>query len=137
MELNENNVYQLFTQCLPDKNTEDKYLVGVQLMKQENGFTQVDNPIYLDKSKVMSQKEEIDSLFGQLYVVHFSKVNIVDVNDVYLKYDHSYWAKQPSSILQLCYLGIVTENCHPLYNNTKYQKVVLPLRKDIKPYKEI
>ncbi|MDD7282071.1 MAG: hypothetical protein PUH10_08825 [Erysipelotrichaceae bacterium] len=131
MELNEDNLYTVFTSCLPGQDSEEKNYVAVQLMTAQNGFTQVDNPIYLDKKKVMKHKEEIDSFFGQLYSVHHSKVNIIDINEIYKKYDGSYWAKQPASILQLCYLGIVTGNCHPLYNNTKYQTVVLPLKRGI------
>ncbi|MGM9947721.1 hypothetical protein [Floccifex sp.] len=133
MELNENNVFELFTKCLPDDNTQEMHLVAVQLMMAANGFEQIDNPIYLDKKKVMDQKDVIDSFFGQLYVTHFSKVNVVDINDVYKKFDGSYWAKQPSSILQLCYLGIVVGNCHPLFNNKIHQRVVLPLKKGIQP----
>ena len=133
LDLNEDTVYETFIDCLPKDDSQDKDLVLVQIMSAENGFTTVDNPITIDKSRVMAHKEEIDELFGQLFSVHHSKVNVVDVNDVYRKYDGSYWARQPASILQLCYMGILSGNCFQLYNNTKYQKVVLPLRRGIKP----
>lgn len=133
IDLSADNVEGIFLRCLTGPNSKQENAVPVQLMLAKNGFEKGDNPIFFDMEKVEQCRELIDYLFGQLYVIHNSKFRVVDVDTLNQKYDGSIWAVKPAHVLQLCYLGIVTQNSKTWIKNASTKKIMVALNSKIVP----
>lgn len=133
IDLSEDNVEGIFLRCLTGPNSKQEDAIPVQLMLAHNGFEKGDNPIFFDMKKVNECKELIDYMFGQLEVIHNSKFRVVDVDTLNKKYDGTIWASKPAHVLQLCYLGIVTQNSKKWIKNATTNKIMVALNSKIVP----
>ena len=133
IDLCADNVEGIFLKCLTGPTSKQENAISIQLMSVTNGFEKSDNPIFFDMEKVEQSRELINCLFGQLDVVHHSKVNIVDVDLLNKKYDGTIWASKPAYVLQLCYLGIASGNAQKWIQNKGTNKILVPLNSKIVP----
>ncbi len=133
IDLSEDNVEGIFLRCLTGPESKAENAIPVQLMLAKNGFERGDNPIFFDMEKVEQCRDLIDYLFGQLDVIHHSKFRVVDVDTLNKKYDGTIWASKPAHVLQLCYLGIVTQNAKKWIKNPETKKIMVALNSKIVP----
>lgn len=133
IDLNSENVEGVFLRCLTGPTSKQEDAVPIQLMLTHNGFEKGDNPIFFDMKKVNECKELIDYLFGQLDVIHHSKFRVVDVDTLNKKYDGTIWASHPKYVLQLCYLGVASQNSKKWIKNASTNKIMVALNSNIIP----
>lgn len=73
---------------------------------KEAGYEREDTGIVFDKDKILSNKKNIEYLFGQLYAVHHRQLELKEEGeDSYITYKGEKWTTDRASIMQLIYLG--------------------------------
>ena len=103
LELNEGNVQAIFNRCLANANTTEK--ISSILYYKELGYEKEDLGVSFDQNALVSNRKNIEYLYGQLASVHESQA-ILKETDFAKTYAGHLWTEETVSIMQLIYLGI-------------------------------
>lgn len=102
LDLNEENVKNIFNYCLAKKDTKDpikaEFLEGAPNAQLPN--------IFFSKEKVLEKNHTITYLLGQLNDVHL-KSHHISLLDGFNKYDGTTWTNNKGTLFMLYYLGTI------------------------------
>ncbi len=105
IDLNEENVRNIFNYCLATEETPAEDIISTSFIESD-----IQTPIpsiQLSRSTVNNNYLKLLYLVGQLENVH--KVNFAfRINDGFKKYDGSYWTQDKTAVFSLYYLSCVT-----------------------------
>ena len=102
IDLNEDSVQAIFKQCLGSKQSEN--LFGLVLLEKKNGYPQESKKIIFDQEKILSNRDNIAYLFGQLRDVHTAN-GYISPSSVTVKYDKNRWTQNKGIIFAFLHLG--------------------------------
>ena len=133
IDLNEQNVQQLFSYCLANNTTPSENIVKSNFFEDDSNFnTPVMN---FDKAKVSQIAKKVCYMLGQLKALHVGAANML-ATDGFKKNDGTNWTQNRVALFALYYLGDATETLPkfeyfpPLKNYTspidKYAHILKP-----------
>lgn len=115
IDLNEENVRNIFTYCMATSETPKSDLIA------SNFFTKECNmpvpSVRFSKSRILEKEKSIRYLLGQLTCVHDGQYYI-ELTDGIKKYDHTVWTSKNAAIFSLYYLGC-SMNAFPQFKPIK------------------
>ena len=105
IDLNEQNVQQLFFYCLANNTTPSENIVKSNFFEDDSNFnTPVMN---FDKAKVSQIAKKVCYMLGQLKALHVGTANMI-ATDGFQKYDGTNWTQNKVALFALYYLGDVS-----------------------------
>ncbi|MCD7734303.1 MAG: hypothetical protein LUH48_04080 [Clostridiales bacterium] len=117
MDLNEENVQEIFERCLADENTTEKR-VGL-LFPQALGWNKEDDQtVYFDKAKIKKDEKSIHFLYGQ--VASWDQDARLTPKSVSKKYTGEVWTRNSGIIMEFLYLGNAIGIVTPFNKETQY-----------------
>ena len=105
IDLNEENIRSIFSDCIATEQTPVEDIISTTFIESD-----IQTPIpsiQLSRSCLSENSLTIAYLTGQLENVHKGKL-IFHINDGLKKYDGSYWTKDKMAVFSLYYLSTVT-----------------------------
>ena len=114
IELNEENIINLYQDCLASEETDPDYLRTVSFAMSPNV-----PKVSFDDKKIYENAEKINYLYGQLYFTHFCFEEPLSFNPSIgcMDYNKKPWTKEQSILFAFYYLG-VSNYTIALFNNS-------------------
>lgn len=109
--LTANYISALFKDCLI-KNPSREPIKAV-LFQKENGFPEDSRPIFFDKEIVLSHKERINYILGQLKDIH-EQHPFTSIDTVTSKYDNSVWTNNRNVVIAFLHLALAAGAISPI-----------------------
>lgn len=132
LDLNEGNVQAIFNRCLAKPDS--KEILPTSPFPVITGYSAKNNKVVdFDDQAILSNKKNIEYLFGQLQTVHEgNSEKRATINDFTTTYSKKSWTDSKAHLLELLYLS-VTPNVHLIRPFSFRDNNTTTLRTNIKP----